>query len=531
MANRAIINVEDTEGILPLAKYLSESGWDIFCSGKTASLLSSNGIHIKSVYSLASDKNNRESFSALVENITGQEFFYETVEDEKSKQQKLLVCINFVPEYTHPKDIRDASKIASNIYDRGAALIQFAAKNFQNVISLTDPHDYGEAIIRLRTDNFSTEYRLYLAAKSLNMLSAYNAAIASSIFYKVDNSRYPKYLTLPYHKVMSLSHGMNKQQASAYYTVSNVLGATSGFKKLQGRQSTFETIANINAAWKAVFRFSKFLKNPYAVTSVTHDGATFTTRFTPAAGNVFTVIVNYGTIEGAALGESAYTSCEKTLANKKFNFEHTTIACSSTIDEKAAEAIVKSGVATVIAPSYTAEAKKVFEGAQDMRICTSSHVSLYDNEFISIDGGIVVQREDDMIFDSWKIATQARPTQNQSDAAAFGMLCLMSTKYDAVVIVSDMAICFVQCGKLESLSGADYISNNNVECGEGNKNGAVLVCNCVLPFTENTRRTVESQNVAAIIQTGGAAWDDDFVSYCNEKNIAMIFTGITHISL
>ena len=61
------------------------------------------------------------------------------------------------------------------------SMIRTAAKNYNNVIILTDPEDYEEAIIQIKTDSISSRFKLYLAGKALNLTSAYDATCSCSI--------------------------------------------------------------------------------------------------------------------------------------------------------------------------------------------------------------------------------------------------------------------------------------------------------------------------------------------------------------
>lgn len=520
MKKQALVNVTCPENILPLANFLIENGWEIFAEKKSATFLSKNSINANVEKSFYSEK-NLQLFFSLVESVasTGN---HSEIEDMNKIREVHLVCIDLPIDLCVLKDLRESAALVESIDERSIAILQAAAKNYKNVIVLTDYKDYHETIIRLRTDNFTEDYRIYLAAKAMSMAAAYNSSIANSISRQAKTGQYPNVLPLSYQKISQLVSGINTQQTAAFYSLSKTIGASGGFRKIQGKKLSFDIVANISAAWKSVFRFSKFLKNPYAVGSTTFDGYSYTIQFTPAAGTVFTVAITYGEILGASLGQSASESCRKTFLHENIQNNKVTLACSSVIDEESAVLIAQKNVAAVIAPSFTQEAKNVFEQYPNIYVYNSSHDMLYDFEFMSVDGGLIVQSEDNTLFKSWQIVTRSRPTQEQADAMAFGTLVLMAAKYEAVAIIDNMSISNVWCSGRTLPIFSERDTDDEKKC--------VLVCNSHLHFDEYIKQIVE-QKVSAIIQTGGTENDEAFIDFCNEHNIAMVFTGITHISI
>lgn len=518
MKNQAIISVEDTENIIEFSKFLAENDWEIISFGKTLELLTENKIAVQEESCLSSKEMN-DNFFSLIKKISNT-----AVAAEKFKQtEKInLVCVNVTPQFNRTSDLPEVASSAKSFDPKILILLETAAKNYSGVILVCDPADYAEVMVRMRTDSFSVDYKFYLMAKALNMVAAYNSAVANSILYQTELADYPQYLSLPYKKKYMLSHGMNSQQSAVLYTMADESGVAGGLEKIQGEYPSYETVASIDIALKSIFQFSKFLKNAHSVDSITQDGTSFTTQFTPAAGNVFSVAISYGAVVGAALAPSSSVSCSKTLSSENVDSKKTVFASSAVIDKETAEIIVKSGVHTVVAPSYTDEAKQIFETRSDMRIFINSHASLYNFNFISVDGGIILQQEDNVLFNKWKIVTDTRPAQKDIDALSFGQLVTMATKLESAILVNEMSVAGIYRGLLDKI---------NFLCGKtGSTAGTtVLVCNTVLPFSENIKRVIDDYKVSAIVQAGNG--DREFINFCNEKNIAMVFTEMTHIYL
>ena len=167
-------------------------------------------------------------------------------------------------------------------------------------------------------------------------------------------------------------------------------------------------------------------------------------------------------------------------------------------------------------------------------VIASKPISEY-YEVRSIDGGLIVQQPDWDIFEKWNVVTQTRPTQQQADSMAFGVMLSMISKSDAAIVLNDFAAVGISTGNTSrsravrfALEDAREYFQNNVNCGD--RNAEILVSDSVINFDERTK-AIADIGVKAIIQTGGAANDADFIQFCNEHGISMVFTGIQHLSI
>ena len=137
---------------------------------------------------------------------------------------------------------------------------------------LCDPADYKEAMIQLRTDNIDKEFRIYLAAKALNLVSAFDGGIASSILMnnpdKVQKS-FLNYLTYPFEKQYMLPKGTNPHQSSCLYRFPGGTGTVGSLQKQQGKELSYNTISDISFAWEQICMLSLNLKNQFSVFACT----------------------------------------------------------------------------------------------------------------------------------------------------------------------------------------------------------------------------------------------------------------------
>src|SRR5574344_505968 len=203
MKKQAVINVAETDNLHELADFLSGNGWELFSTGTTASQLFDDSIPYTQEDGLTDNPETTGLYTALLESVITSGHHLD-IGNERQMRETSLVCINLDPLFHPLRDFTEVDASANCIDERNSALVQAAAKNYRHVIILTDPDDYQEAIIRLRTDSFTDDFRLYLAGKAFNMISAYNAAIAGSILSSIKPDDYPKFYTAPYRKLSDL---------------------------------------------------------------------------------------------------------------------------------------------------------------------------------------------------------------------------------------------------------------------------------------------------------------------------------------
>ena len=534
MKKRAILYTYDFEKLATLAQSLVHEGWEIISAGATADFLRAQNIAVTINRSLDARSIPDEGFMKILRMVlsTGRAIHSSQVYEESFIN---LVCVNLQPEFHPIQDFLEDNKSDNCIDMNLISLIRAGAKNYSNVIVLTDPDDYEEAIIQIKTDSMTSKFRLYLAGKALNLTAAYDGTCSCSILKQNNGINYPEYYMVPFKKLTRLRHGMNDHQTAYVYTVNNQIGALSGVKKIQGKELNSNILENCFTAWKCISLFLKIIKNPFTVESKDCNDYPFMTQFTPAAGSVFTIAVKNVNPVGAALGSDLLDSFRKTYACNPDSLAGATFGCSSVINREAAEELIKLDFRAIIAPDFSREAKEIFSQKRDMRLVIASKpISEYYEER-SIDGGLIVQQPDRNLFDRWKVVTQSRPTQAQADSMAFGLMVAMIAKSDAALVLNEFATVGISTGNTSRRravryaleDAAEYFQNN---VNSGDRNAEILVSDSVIYFDDRIRFLADI-GVKAIIQTGGAQNDEEFIQFCNERNISMVFTGIQHLAI
>ena len=138
------------------------------------------------------------------------------------------------------------------------------------------------------------------------------------------------------------------------------------------------------------------------------------------------------------------------------------------------------------------------------------------------------------LFKKWNVVTQVRPTQEQIDSMAFGMLIALTTKSYSSIIVKDRVALGISKGQtsirkaiLHAIEDSKQYLKNTLTSEQNNTE--VLICDSVIHFDDRLKIILDT-GIKAIIQTGGSNTDSEFINFCDEHGIAMVFTGMQHLS-
>lgn len=536
MEKNAIIHVENTENLLEFASYLSHSGWNILSADKTEDFLLSERIPVIHEPGLTPSSLYVNETSQIIRRILFSKYPDENDENYESDGDNniFIVCMNMNPKILDNNVITENEKIKKIESFHLSSILRNSFSNYQNVLLLTDPSDYKEAIIQLRTNKISSEFREYLAGKVLNLISAYDSGIAASICMNNKySSDFMNFYLKPYEKFLDLSSGSNAHQRGCIYKSPAISGALNGIQKSQDNVFSYNMISDISFGWERICVLYEILKNQYTVETTNSDGYNFTTQFTPLTGTVFTIAIKFNSIVGAALSTNVLDSFKKTYTYDVSHIDGVVLACSAVVDEISAVEMVKGNFVAIVAPSFTDEAKNILAQNPKIQLVTSAKVESSEMDGKLINGGILIQQKDNTLFSHWNIMTKNRPSQFKADQMAFGMLLAMGARSYSAILLKDNAIVGISQNSTSTERALQIVlADAKMRCGNNNPDnciGDVLVCDSVINFSEPVKNLIDN-GITAIIQTGSSSADNDFINYCDERGIIMVYTGMTHIS-
>ena len=419
MKQRALISVFDKDGILELASYLTEAGWEILSTGGTSKHLQENKIPVTDVSAVTGfpeclDGRVKTLHPAIHAGILARRDEASHMETLKSLELETidLVCVNLYPFFEKVQAGLSLEETVEFIDIGGPSMLRSAAKNFRDVICMTDPADYTETINSLKTGNVPLELRKYLAGKVFALTSAYDAAIARYLL-ELDKpepaatGEYPDFWSLSLKKAQNLRYGENAHQSAALYLHADRPGALGGMEQLHGKELGYNNIRDLDSAWRAACAFG------LSSAGIGPVGEDEIKRFTlieqTGANKACCVAVKHNTPCGIALGNSLLEAYEKTFACDPVSIFGGIVASNVIVDAATAKKLGELFLEVVVAPDFDSDALEILKAKKNLRIIKAKYAPGDMKECISVDGGLLVQETDKKFLEKWDVVRKLRP--------------------------------------------------------------------------------------------------------------------------
>ncbi|MEY7998923.1 bifunctional phosphoribosylaminoimidazolecarboxamide formyltransferase/IMP cyclohydrolase [Clostridium sp. Mt-5] len=496
MIKRALISVYNKEGLLELAQFLTNREVEIISTGGTYKYLAENKIKVTEVSDVTGfdeilDGRVKTLHPVIHAGILAKrdnKKHMDTIKD-KGILPIDMVVVNLYPFFDKVCDNISFEDKIEFIDIGGPTMIRAAAKNFKDVIVVTDVNDYSGIIEEIKSSgNVRYEVRKKLAGKVFNLMSAYDGAISNFLL----EEEYPEYLSLSYKKLENLRYGENPHQSAAYYTETVGKAPMKDFEQLNGKKLSYNNMRDMDMAWKAVNEFD----------------------------DICCVAVKHNTPCGVAIGKDLHEAYVKAYECDPTSIFGGIIALNRKLDAKTAEEIVKIFVEIVIAPDFDENAVQILKKKKNLRIIKCEAKPTNGYEIAKLDGGILVQSADTKLVDEMKVVTEKRPSKEEIDNLIFGMKVCKYVKSNAIVVVKDLMAKGIGGGQVNRIWPA-------CQALDRAKDGVVLASDAFFPFNDVVAEAVK-YGIKAIIQPGGSIRDNDSIEECNKNGISMVFTGVRH---
>ncbi len=492
---RALISVSEKEGVVELAGQLVALGVELLSTGGTAKLLQQSGIAVTEV----------SDYTGFPEMLDGRvKTLHPKVHggllarrDSPEHMAALeshgigridLLVVNLYPfQQTVARLDCTLEDAIENIDIGGPAMLRAAAKNHTGVAVVVDPKDYRRVLGEIREHGVvSHETRFELARKVFAHTAQYDGAIANWLGgVRADGTHdaFPQTLTMQFERVQPMRYGENPHQGAAFYRdVAPATGTLAHYRQLQGKELSYNNIADADAAWECVKTFDE----------------------------AACVIVKHAN----PCGTSAFGGI---------------IAFNRTLDGVAAEQVSRQFVEVLIAPSFDDEARRVFTSKQNVRLLeipiarSSNHVDLK-----RVGGGLLVQTPDEwnLELEGLRVVTKKAPTKAQLRDLLFAWRVAKFVKSNAIVFCGGGRTLGVGAGQMSRIDSARIAS---IKAGNANLTlaGSVVASDAFFPFRDGLDVVVDAGAVA-VIQPGGSMRDPEVIAAADERGVAMVFSGVRH---
>jgi phosphoribosylaminoimidazolecarboxamide formyltransferase/IMP cyclohydrolase len=538
MKKRALISVFNKAGVAELASFLAEAGWEILSTGGTAQELRERGIAVTDVSALTGfpeclDGRVKTLHPAIHAGLLARR-------DQKSHRETLerlglspidLVCVNLYPffekvraESSGNPEAAPPGETIEFIDIGGPAMLRSAAKNYRDVIVLTDPADYGEVMAGLKAGALAEGFHRRLAGKVFDLCSAYDGAIAR---YLLDEA-YPEYWPLSLRKAQTLRYGENGHQQAALYLHTDRGGALGFMEQLHGKELGYNNLRDLDLAWKAVCAFG--LEADGTMPLGEADLERLLPALTLRAGGMSRVCcaaVKHNSPCGIALGNTLEEAFAKAYACDPVSIFGGIVAANVRVDAGTAEKLGELFLEIVAAPDFEEEALAILRKKKNLRILRAPRAPREVQEAVSVDGGLLVQEANRRLLDKWEPVTRTPPAAEDLADMVFGLRAASFVKSNAIVVVKDRAAVGIGGGETNRIAAAELALNRSARIAAAGAPARVLASDAFFPFPDVVEAAA-SAGIRTIVQPGGSQNDRISIETCDKLKIAMVFTGIRH---
>ncbi len=512
---RALISVSDKNGIVPFAKFLSQQGVEILSTGGTAKLLADNGLTVTEV----------GDYTGFPEMMDGRvKTLHPKIHGGILARRDLLnhtramfvhgippidmVVVNLYPfAATIAKPGVSFDEAIENIDIGGPAMVRSAAKNHAFVAIVTNTDDYQTVISEMQANKgaLSPTTRFELAKKAFSHTAEYDGMIANYLTSLDANNQpqtFPHNLNLSYSLAQGMRYGENPHQDAAFYVEKNpAAGTLANYQQLQGKALSYNNIADADAAWECCRSFE--------VTAC--------------------VIVKHANPCGVAIANDNLTAYLRALETDPTSAFGGIIAFNRAVDGATAAAVAKQFVEVVIAPSFTADACAVFAAKQNVRLIAipvTSSKSQNKFDMKRVGGGLLVQTADNFDVTHLKVVTRRKPTDAEMNDLIFAFRVAKFVKSNAIVFCRYGMTLGVGAGQMSRIDSTKIAAIKAQHAGLSLK-GSVAASDAFFPFRDGLD-VIADAGATAVIQPGGSMRDDEVINAANERNVAMVVTGMRH---
>ena len=519
---RALISVSDKTGIIEFAQALNQLGVELLSTGGTAKLFRDNNIPVIEVSDYTGfpemlDGRVKTLHPKVHGGILGRRDLPEHV--AAMQQQGIpnidMVIVNLYPfEATVAKADCTLEDAIENIDIGGPAMVRSAAKNWKDVAVLTDANQYADVLAELKsTGALSQQTTFALSVAAFNRISNYDGAISDYLSsFNTDGTRnlFPNQVNGHFVKVQDLRYGENShQQAALYRDLYPAPGSLVSAEQLQGKELSYNNIADADAAWEAVKSFT----------------------------GVACVIVKHANPCGVALGTTTLEAYQKAFKTDPTSAFGGIIAFNSTVDGTAAEAVSKQFVEVLIAPDFTAEALAIFKAKANVRVLKialpKGGKNAWENGRNAMDSkrigsGILLQTADnhELSQAELKIVTKKQPTPQQLSDLLFAWNVAKYVKSNAIVFCGDGMTLGVGAGQMSRVDSTKIAAIKAQNAGLSLQ-GSVVASDAFFPFRDGVDVLADA-GASCVIHPGGSMRDDEVIAAADERGLAMVVTGIRH---
>jgi phosphoribosylaminoimidazolecarboxamide formyltransferase / IMP cyclohydrolase len=416
-----------------------------------------------------------------------------------------LIIVNFYPFQKIVINSKNNKEIIENIDIGGPTMVRSAAKNFKNVLIITNKNDYSDLIQEIEKNKGQTtlNFREYMSSKAFGLTAYYDAMIANWFNQKLD-IKFPERKTIFGLKFKELRYGENPHQKSSIY-INDYNDKELGLNQLGGKDLSYN---NYNDIFASLEILSSLKKNPA------------------------TVVVKHANPCGVSTNRSPLVSFKNAYSCDPVSAFGGVIACNFKINKIIAEEINKNFLEIILAKGFEKTAFNILNKKKNLRIIDISKYKQKNQTTTKVfDGSFLIQEKDKLIFNKkdLKFVTKNKPTSKELKEIEFAFNISKYVKSNAIVLTNNFSTIGIGAGQPNRLDSCKIAVQKAKQFQSNKIKNSIAASDAFFPFVDGIKSLIDA-GVKIIVQPGGSIRDQEVINAANKANAKMVFTNIRHFN-
>jgi phosphoribosylaminoimidazolecarboxamide formyltransferase/IMP cyclohydrolase len=416
-----------------------------------------------------------------------------------------LIVVNFYPFQKIVTNSKNNEKIIENIDIGGPTMVRAAAKNFKNVLIITNKNDYLDLVNEIEKNEGKTtlDFREYMSCKAFGLTAYYDAMIANWFNEKL-NIKFPEKKTIFGRRFKKLRYGENPHQKSSIY-INDYNDKELGLNQLGGKDLSYNNYNDIFASLEIL----SSLKN-----------------------NAATVIVKHANPCGVSTDKSPIISFKNAHSCDPISAFGAVVACNFKINKKIAVEISKNYTEVILANKFDKDAFNVLNKKKNLRIIDISKYKKKSQTIVkTFDGSFLIQEKDKSIFNKKDLTfvTKNKPTLNELKEIKFAFNISKYVKSNAIVLTNKFSTIGIGAGQPSRLDSCKIAVKKAKQFQVKKIKNSIAASDAFFPFADGLKSLIAA-GIKIIVQPGGSIRDQEVINAANKAKIKMVFTNIRHFN-
>ena len=506
---RALVSVSDKTGLLDFIKPFVQKGLQVVSTGGTLKFLREHQIEAQDISDLTGfpevlDGRVKTLHPRVHMGLLGRKELPSHIQQMNEHKVEFfdMVIGNLYPfEKVATADHAEFDELIENIDIGGPSFLRSSAKNYKNVIVVSDPQDYDWVQKKLLSHDFKDSDRKKLAMKVFSLTSYYDAMIVQKLSEPSDDL---PYMNLPLRKKQNLRYGENAHQQASWYF--NPLSQNNWSKAeiIQGKELSYNNLLDLESAYRLVSLYH-------------HPGV---------------VAVKHNNPCGSAMASTLSEAMEKTIQSDPKSIFGGIIAFNRTVDLKTLELLKNIFVECLVAPDYSADVLEQIAIKKNIRVLKMPLLKSdsQENQIKSIAGSVLVQNDDSFARAETWTSIGETPSDEMMETIDFGEKVCAFLKSNAIALVyknQTVGLGMGQVNRVDSVLLAlqrmeDFMNQQTID-----KSQVIAISDAFFPFADSLE-LFSKYGVRWIVQPGGSVKDNEVIDYAKKNKMNMVLTGVRH---